>query len=177
MRSVRTSDIPNQNRKCFDGAKERTIWLEQMTAAQSFSFAGEDPEKAARAFAQACRRVTRPSGALIFAAGALGERLVELGRAVAQAAPGVPTCLAAGAGVVSERGEVEGQSAATGIIWAGGTCQPFSVTGHNAEAVGSQLSEAIKTSESGGRNVTAVVFARPNGLAPHVLEPLSELRR
>ena len=60
-----------------------------MSTAQSFSFAGEDPEKAARAFAQAARRVTRPSGAVIFAAGALGERLVELGKAVSQAAPGI----------------------------------------------------------------------------------------
>lgn len=148
-----------------------------MSAAQSFSFAGEDPEKAGRAFAQAVRRVTRPSGAVVFAAGALGERLVDLGRAVRLAAPGVPVCLAAGAGVVSERGEVEGQSAATGVIWSGGSALPFSVTGGNAEAVGSQLSEAIRASESNGRSLTALVFARPNGLAPHVLEPLSELRR
>src|SRR5882724_456781 len=148
-----------------------------MTAAQSFSYAGEDPEKGARAFAQAARRVTGPSGAMIFAAGVLGERLVELGRAVAQAMPGLPLCLAAGAGVVSERGEVEGQAAATGIIWSGGTARPFAVSGHNAETVGTQLTEAIRGVESNGRTTTALVFARPNGLAPHVLEPLGDLRR
>jgi small ligand-binding sensory domain FIST len=148
-----------------------------VSIAHSFSFAGDDPEKAARAFSQAARRVTRPSGAVIFAAGALGEKLVQLGRAVSQASPGLPVCLVVGAGVVSERGEVEGQSAATGIVWSGGSAQPFSVTGHNAEAVGSQLSQAIRNSESSGRTTTALVFARPNGLAPHVLEPLSELRR
>ena len=115
-----------------------------MTSAQSFSYAGEDPEKAAKAFAQAARRVARPSGAVVFAAGVLGERLVELGRAVAQAMPGLPLCLAAGAGVVSERGEVEGQAAATGIIWSGGAARPFAVSGHNAEAVGTQLTEAIR---------------------------------
>jgi small ligand-binding sensory domain FIST len=148
-----------------------------MTSAQSFSFAGDDPEKAARALAQATRRVTRPSGAVVFAAGALGERLVDLGRAVTQATLGIPVCLVAGAGVVSERGEVEGQSAATGIVWSGGSAQPFAVAGHNAEALGSQLSHAIRGSDSSGRNVTALVFARPNGLAPHVFEPLGELRR
>lgn len=148
-----------------------------MTAAQSFSFAGDDPDKAARAFSQAVRRVTRPSGALVFAAGALGERLVQLGRAITQATPGLPVCLAAGAGVVSERGEVEGQSAATGIVWSGGSAHVFSVTGQNAESVGSQLSHAIRNSEGSSRSTTALVFARPNGLAPHVLEPLSELRR
>jgi small ligand-binding sensory domain FIST len=148
-----------------------------MTAAQSFSFAGEDPEKAARAFVQAARRVTRPSGAVIFAAGNLGERVLQLGRAVAQSMPGLPICLASGAGVVSERGEVEGQSAATGIIWSGGKAEPFSVSGSNVEALGSQLSSAIRPSEAAGRNLTALVFARPNGLAPHVLEPLGELRR
>jgi small ligand-binding sensory domain FIST len=148
-----------------------------MTTAQSFSFAGDDPEKAAKALAQAARRVTRPSGAMVFASGALAERLVHLGRAVAQAVPGLPVCMAAGAGVVSERGEVEGQAAATGIIWSGGSAQPFSVPGHNAETVGSQLSAAIRESDTSGRSTTALVFARPNGLAPHVLEPLGELRR
>ncbi len=148
-----------------------------MTTAHSFSFAGEDPEKAARAFAQAARRVTRPSGAVVFAAGGLGERLVEVGRAIGKAAPGIPACLAAGAGVVSERGEVEGQAAATGLVWSGGHAEPFSVLAHNAETVGARLSEAIKASESSGRMGTALVFARPSGLAPHVLEPLSELRR
>jgi small ligand-binding sensory domain FIST len=148
-----------------------------MASAQSFSIASEDPEKAARAFAQAARRVNRPSGAVIFAAGALGERLAQLGRAVALAVPELPICLAAGAGVVSERGEVEGQSAATGIVWSGGSARPFSVAGHNAEAIGSQLCEAIRTVVDPARSSTALVFARPNGLAPHVLEPLGELRR
>jgi small ligand-binding sensory domain FIST len=148
-----------------------------MTTAHSFSFAGDDPEKAARAFAQAARRVTRPTGAVVFAAGALGERLLELGRAISRTTPDIPMCLAVGAGVVSERGEVEGQAAATGLVWSGGAAETFSVGGVNAEAVGSRLSEAIKSCESNGRMATAIVFARPNGLAPHVLEPLSELRR
>lgn len=148
-----------------------------MASAQSFSIASEDPEKAARSFAQAARRVSGASGGVIFAAGALGERLVHLGRAVAGSALNLPVCLVAGAGVVSERGEVEGQSAATGIVWSGGSAHPFSVTGHNAEAVGSQLCEAIRDREGQGRSATALVFARPNGLAPHVLEPLGELRR
>lgn len=146
-------------------------------SAQSFSFAGEDPAKAARALAQAAQRVKNPSGAMVFAAGALGARLVELGRAVGNALPGIPVCLAAGAGVVSERGEVEGQSAATGIVWSGGVAQPFYVNGQSAESVGSRLSEALRNSETHGKSATAVVFARPNGLAPHVLEPLGELRR
>jgi len=148
-----------------------------MASAQSFSIASDDPEKAARAFAQAARLVNRPSGAVIFAAGMLGERLIRLGRAVARAAAELPICLVAGAGVVSERGEVEGQSAATGIVWSGGSAHPFTVTGHNAEAVGSELCEALRESETNGRSNTALVFARPNGLAPHVLEPLGELRR
>src|SRR5688572_24232313 len=118
MRKDEASDILDQNRKCFGGAKGRRIRpspsrgfhppfdpLEpSMTSAQSFSFAGADPDKAARALAQAARRVTKPSGAMVFAAGALGEKLVELSRAAARAMPGVPVCLVAGAGVVSERG-------------------------------------------------------------------------
>ncbi len=148
-----------------------------MTTAQSFSFAGDAPERAARAFIQAARRVTRPSGAVVFTTGRVGERVLELGRAIAQGMPGLPVCLATGAGVLSERGEIEGQSAATGMVWSGGKAAPFSVNGNNAEAVGSQLSAAISASESATLSITALVFARPNGLAPHVLEPLGELRR
>lgn len=148
-----------------------------MSSAHSFSFAGEDPQKAARAFSLAARRVTRPSGAVVFAAGALGQRLVDLGRAVSQSAPGIPVCLAAGAGVVSERGEVEGQSAATGLVWSGGTAQPFSVSGQNAETVGSRLSDALRDTDRHAGTTTALVFAKPQGLSPHVLEPLGELRR
>lgn len=148
-----------------------------MTTAQSFTFIGEDPEKGARAFTQAARRVARPSGAVLFAAGSVGERVLELGRAVARAAPGLPLCVVTGAGVVSEKGEVEGQSAATGIIWSGGRTEAFSVSGNNAEALGSQLSSAIRAIEGAAQSTTALVFARPNGLAPHVLEPLGELRR
>lgn len=147
-----------------------------MTTAQSFSFAGEDPEKAARAFIQAARRVTRASGAVIFTCGRVGERALELGRAVVRGMPGLPVCLAAGAGVVSERGEVEGQSAAAGIVWSGGQAEVFSVSG-SAEALGSQLSSAIQACEGANRNLTALVFTRPSGLAPHVLEPLGELKR
>lgn len=147
-----------------------------MSKAQSFSFTGEDPEKAARAFAQAARLVTRPAGAIIFATGVLGLRLPLLGRAVAQAAPGLPLCLAAGAGVVSERAELEGQSAATGIIWSGGRSQAFSVSGQNTENVGARLTQAIHASDLAHRASTALVFARPQGWAPHVLEPLRELR-
>jgi small ligand-binding sensory domain FIST len=119
--------------------------LAHILSTQSFSIESDDPEKAARAFAQAVRRVDRPSGAIIFAAGALGDRLAQLARAAANSAAELPICLVAGAGVVSERGEVEGQSAATGIVWSGGSAHTFSVTGHNAEAVGSQLCEAIRS--------------------------------
>jgi small ligand-binding sensory domain FIST len=148
-----------------------------MTTAQSFSFAGGDPQKAARAFAQAARRVAHPSGAVVFVSGALAGRVVDIGRAIAASMPGIPVCLAAGAGVVSERGELEGQAAASGLVWSGGSAEPFSVNGSSAEALGSRLSEAIKSNERPGQSSTALVFARPNGLAPHALEPLSELRR
>jgi small ligand-binding sensory domain FIST len=148
-----------------------------MSSAQSFSFTGAAPDRAVRAFVQAARRVTNPSGAVVFTAGSVGERLLELGRAVAAGSPGLPVCLVSGSGVVSERGELEGQSAATGIIWSGGRTEPFSVSGSNAEAVGAELASAIRGSDSPGRSGTALVFTRPNGLAPHVLEPLGELKR
>jgi small ligand-binding sensory domain FIST len=147
-----------------------------MAAAQSFSVTGEEPGKAARALAQAARLVTRPSGGVLFASGALGARLELVAQAVAQAAPGLAVVLAAGAGVVSERGELEGQSAASGMIWSGGASRPFCVGPGNVEVMGAELASAINRLAQTGA-ATALVFARPHGLAPHVLEPLSELRR
>src|SRR5258706_10121402 len=102
----------------------------KMAFAQSFILAADEPEKVARALGQAARLVSRPSGALVFAAGRLGERLLEVGKAVAQAGLGIPVCLASGAGTVTERGEVEGKSAASGIGWSGGSARPVSAETH-----------------------------------------------
>jgi small ligand-binding sensory domain FIST len=148
-----------------------------MSAAQSFSFLGDQPEKAARALAAAESRVQAASGAVVFAAGALGEQLPALAAAVARACPKLPCLAAAGAGVMSERGEVEGQAAASGVVWSGGTAQAFAVNAGSADAVGSALSRALSERSSGARCATALVFTRPSGLAPHVLEPLASLRQ
>jgi len=61
-------------------------------------------------------------------------------------------------------------------VWSGGSAEAFSVTGSNVESVGSELAAAVARRANPGRAATALVFARSHGLAPHVLEPLSELR-
>jgi small ligand-binding sensory domain FIST len=62
-------------------------------------------------------KARRPSGLLIFCSGALARQLSNIGGALARVVPShVPILLASGAGVLSERGEIEADSAATGLL-------------------------------------------------------------
>ena len=84
----------------------------------------------------------------------------------------VPVVLVPAAGVLSERGEVEGASAATGILWSGGRTTPLVVP---EVAPASALAEALGAAAS-DRATTALLFPRAD-LAPDALEGLSSLSR
>ena len=80
----------------------------------------QSPRPAAQAVAEAVRRVPHPSGALVFTSGSLGERLPTLAEDCAALSLGTPALLVNGAGVLTERGELEGDSAAAVLVWSGG---------------------------------------------------------
>jgi small ligand-binding sensory domain FIST len=76
--------------------------------------------------------------------------------------------------VLSERGEVEGETAAAGIVWTGGEAIPVAVEDGGGPDLGVSLAAALEPRLSPA--ATAFVFVRPRGVLPHTLEPLKALR-
>lgn len=141
--------------------------------AASFAGRGEGPARVVRRIADHARALERPQGALIFVSGELGARLQEIGQRLAEACPNLPALVVCGHGVLTERGEIEGQSAAAGLVWADGEAESFPIESREAD-MGGALAEALRPRS--GPNRTAFVFARPRGFGPHTVEPLASLR-
>ncbi|HEY4157971.1 MAG TPA: FIST C-terminal domain-containing protein [Polyangiaceae bacterium] len=143
--------------------------------ARSFVVRGGGAAKTARQLSETARSLGRAAGGLLFTCGALGERLPELADALSAARLGFPVLLAAGAGVLTERGELEGESAAAGLLWSGGEAHAATVTGHGDElclAVAAHLRERSPVTAR-----TALVFLNPRGIEPPTLDALRGLER
>jgi small ligand-binding sensory domain FIST len=90
--------------------------------------------------------------------------------------------------VLSERGEIEGASAASGVLWSGGRAAPFAVPPDSGDEGGDDDDEeaaerargkpgaaAIRealTAMGRPRSATALVFARPESFSPELLDGL-----
>ncbi|MBK7582116.1 MAG: FIST C-terminal domain-containing protein [Myxococcales bacterium] len=133
------------------------------------------PSRVAREVATALARVSRPAGALVFTSGSLAEQAPELGRELAAVAPGVPLLIASGSGVLTERGEVEGEPAAAGLVWTGGRTEVFTVQASSADEAGEGLGRAL-SDRSAKSAPTALMFLRPEGVSPGSFEPLWDAR-
>jgi small ligand-binding sensory domain FIST len=147
-----------------------------MAGAKSFAVQTESPARVAREVALALGAVPRASGGVVFVAGRLVERMGELGRELAAVHAGVPLAVAPGAAVLSERGEIEGNSAAAGVIWAGGKCEVVALGAASADDAAEAVANALgdRTAQSAP---TAIVFMRPEGISPQSLEPVARARR
>jgi small ligand-binding sensory domain FIST len=143
--------------------------------AESAISIGDDPGRVARELGALAERVGRPSGALVFAAGTLAAGLPALAQEIARAAPGLPLLLVPGAGVLTEKGEVEERSAAALLVWRGGRSEAIAIDGHGAEELGDGLARLI--GDRAARTTPAVIaFVRPEGFGPQALEPLAQTR-
>lgn len=101
----------------------------------------------------------------MFVSGPLTQRAPAIAELVRTAWRGVPACVVPAAGVLSERGEIEGQGAASGVLWAGGRAAPFSLgEGGSAEALERAAAQ---------RAATAILFAQPESFGPEVLDDLA----
>jgi small ligand-binding sensory domain FIST len=129
-------------------------------AARSFSLRAESPARVARAALENINVLERRAGALVFLSGNLGSRILEVADFFRRSPPGVPVLLTAGAGVLSERGEIEGESAASGIAWSGGEAEAFNLDEVDTDSVGASLGRVLleRTRSSAA---TALVFAEP----------------
>jgi len=146
-----------------------------MAGAASFVVQTRSPARAAKELSYALPRVNRPAGALIFTSGALADAALDLGREIAAVAPGVPVLVASGAGVLTERGEVENEPAASGIVWTGGRAEVLAVRAAGGDEALQGLARAL-SDRSAKSSPTALAFLRPEGIAPGSLEPLWDAR-
>lgn len=114
-----------------------------------------------KSLASAMRAVPRASGGLVFACGALARDVRRLAEVARQSCKGVPLVVVPAAGVLSERGEIEGAPGASGILWSGGTTAAF--------ALGEQSQGLPPEAE---RATAVIAFPRPEAFQPSSLAPL-----
>ena len=72
---------------------------------------------------------------------------------------------------MTERGEVEGESAAAVLLWLGGAAGAWVRSETGAELC-LALSRELEARNPAARAETALVFLRPNGVQPHTIEAL-----
>jgi small ligand-binding sensory domain FIST len=139
--------------------------------ATSFVARGEGPGKVARAALEATKLVPRPSGGIVFASGNLLSDIGGLAERLKAALPEVPLLVAGGHGVLTERGEVERESSASGMLWRGG--QTLSLAVSSEGDLTSALASALRPHAA--RTSTAMVFVSPRGSQNHGIDPLAAL--
>ena len=139
-------------------------------AARSFCTNAGALDALLRVLRETRSEVASPAGGIIFVSGALAPHLLTLAARVRTVWKGFPTVLVPGAGVLSERGEIEGTPAASGLLWSGGRALPIALGGPEDPA--RELGEAIG-SALGPRPGTVMLFHRPEGFDPALLDGLS----
>ncbi|WP_437672836.1 FIST C-terminal domain-containing protein [Sorangium sp. So ce131] len=115
--------------------------------------------------------VPSASGGVVFVSGQLAQRASSVAELVRTTWRGVPACVVPAAGVLSERGEIEGDTAASGVLWSGGRVTPFALPERAAEPSRALREALVRT--IGHRSATAILFARPGAFAPEALEALA----
>lgn len=111
--------------------------------ALTFLLATDSPQRVGRELGAALGRVTLPGGAMLFVSGRLADRVAELADQIASLRSGVPVLIAAGTGVLTEAGELEGQSAVAGLVYSGKPAEVVSVGGEDPEDVGDALGRTL----------------------------------
>jgi len=132
-----------------------------MGLAASFATSTSSPSKVVRAIENAAAQVRNPSAALVFLSGTAAEKLELIATSLAERKLGFPVLFGTGAGVLYERGELEGQSAAAGLVWSGVGADAIVLhPGHGD--LGSALDRAL----SDYRARSAFLLVRPDRLEP-----------
>ncbi len=137
-------------------------------SARSFFITAPTTDGLSRPLAAVRGDVSSPAGGLVFVSGALTQDLERIAAEVRAVWRGVTTCIVPGAGVLTERGEVEGASAVSGLLWSGGKVAPLSLGENGSPAA---LREAIVTA-AGGRAATVLLFPRSD-FSPEMLQGTS----
>jgi small ligand-binding sensory domain FIST len=124
---------------------------------------------------EALAKVQRPTAALVFVSGNVAADLERVAASAAKYARGTPLVIVGGAGVLTERGEIEDEGAAALLAWSGGRAEILTVRATSAEDASEGLARVIGD-HVGRAAPPGLVFVRPDGFAPQSLEPLQSLR-
>ncbi len=143
-----------------------------MMVASSFSVRSDNVARFARFCCDAVRSIERPAGAVVLLSGALGERIREVVASLERTPPGVPLLVARGEGVLTDKGEIEGQSAAAGIVWSGGEADAFSIAAGERDDLAPALAQALDA-RARTSSATALVFTEPRSVSARSLGALS----
>jgi small ligand-binding sensory domain FIST len=147
---------------------------------RSFSVIRSEPEPPSSALKAVRRELTsvreavpKATGGIVFASGDLAQQAESVAEAVADVWEGIPALVVPAAGVLTEEHELEGATAVSGILWAGGSARVV-VAPDPAEAprVGALLAEAAK-SELDAASGTVLVFVGSDGLEPDGLAQIA----
>jgi small ligand-binding sensory domain FIST len=139
--------------------------------AQSFEVRSGSPERVVEGFLAARDEVAGAAAGILFISGALLERHEAIARLLASKQLGFPLLVVGGSGVLSERGELEGLSAATGMVWAGGTAGIGVIDSNHGDDGLAEGLEGFLADE--GAQATCVVFVSPGGFSPRAIHRLS----
>jgi small ligand-binding sensory domain FIST len=142
--------------------------------AQSFEVRSSSPERVVAAFAAAHADVPRSAAGIVFTSGALLERQESIGRLLSARRFGIPILLVGGSGVLSERGELEAESAATGLVWSGGSAEIGVIDAGNRDE---GLCEGLGGFLAGvGPRSAVALFVPPGGFTPRAIQLLGSRR-
>lgn len=140
--------------------------------AKSFEVRSASIERTVAALVAARAQVGGSGAAIMFASGALLDAQTALARRLADERLGMPILLVGGRGVLSERGEIEGQSAATGLVWAGSGVELGAIDSHSAD---DGLAAGLESflGRANGRGAV-LLFVAPGGFSPRAIHVLGE---
>ena len=134
------------------------------------------PTRIARTVGQVLTRVRNPAAALLFVSGPLASRLERLAEPLVEAAAGVPTLAVPSAGILTEQGEVERESAAAVVAWAGGRAHPIVTEDRDAAGACRLLAYDLDQQTGDAFRCSAAVFVRAQRFEPRHIEPLQRIR-
>jgi small ligand-binding sensory domain FIST len=146
-----------------------------MPTAQSFSIREENPVRFAAGAVEALRRAPGAAGGLVFLGGSLAEHAEAVGASIGRARLGFPVLVGTGAGVLSDKGEIEGTAAGTGLALGRGEAEVVVAEGVGPDSASSRLAERLTAMCPGGRS-TALVFAQSKGFGIDSIEPLADVK-
>jgi small ligand-binding sensory domain FIST len=140
-------------------------------SAVSFVQRGAGPARAAEGLVEGFRSVVQPTAGLVLLGGTLAEHVEEIAGALAGASLGLPLLIASGAGVLTERAELESEPAAVALALRAGKPEAIVTQASNPDDAASALATRLSALGRGGGS-TALVFATAEGFGVDSVEPL-----